>query len=67
MFANAADELAAARKAVADESVPQTHREKRARNAEDNHRWTATTLQNHLDSCVACQARESALRPAFKD
>jgi hypothetical protein len=66
MFANAADELAAARKAVADESVPQAHREKRVRNAEDNHRWTSTTLQNHLDSCVACQTRESVIRPAFK-
>jgi hypothetical protein len=66
MFANAADELAAARKAVADESIHPAHREKRVRNAEENHRWTSATLQNHLDSCVACQARESVMRPAFK-
>ncbi len=66
MFANAADELAAARKASADETIPKAHREKRLRNAEDNHRWTSATLQKHLDSCTACQARESAIRPAYK-
>ena len=66
MFANATDELAAARKAMADETVLLIHREKRVRNAEENHRWTAATLQNHLDSCVACQARESVIRPAFR-
>lgn len=66
MFANATDELAAARKALTDETVLLAHREKRVRNAEDNHKWAAETLRNHLGSCSACQARESAIRPAYK-
>ena len=58
--------LQQARKALADETVLLAHREKRLRNAEDNHKWTAEILRNHLGSCSACQARESAIRPAYK-
>jgi hypothetical protein len=66
MFANATDELGAARKAMADEAVLLVNREKRVRNAEENHKWTSATLIEHLNRCEACQSRESVMRPAYR-
>ena len=66
MHANAITELAQATDSMTDESIPLTQREKRLHHAKDNHQWTSKTLLHHLETCVACRARESALRPAYK-
>jgi hypothetical protein len=66
MFANATTELSAARLAITDEAIILVHRQKRLRDAEANHRWTSAKLLEHLNTCVACQERESAIRPAFR-
>jgi hypothetical protein len=66
MFANATTELAAARLALNDETIILVHRQKRLRDAESNHKWTSAKLLDHLNTCEACQARESAIRPAFR-
>ena len=66
MFANATTELAAARLALTDETIILVHRQKRLRDAESNHKWTSAKLLDHLNTCEACQARESAIRPAFR-
>ena len=65
MFANATTELASARVAMADETIILVHRQKRLRDAESNHKWTSAKLLEHLNTCVACQERASAIRPAF--
>jgi hypothetical protein len=65
MFANATTELAAARGVQTDESLPLEHRKKRLRDAEANHKWTSAKLLDHLNTCTACQERQSAIRPAF--
>ncbi len=66
MFANATTELAAARIAMTDEAFPHAHRQKRLRDAESNHKWTSAKLLEHLNTCTACQERQSAIRPAFR-
>jgi hypothetical protein len=66
MFANATTELAGARLALTDETIILVHRQKRLRDAESNHKWTSAKLLDHLNTCEACQARESAIRPAFR-
>ena len=66
MLVNATNELAAATDAASDKTVPVDQRERRRKNATNNHAWTSSTLLNHLTTCSACRERESALRPAFK-
>jgi hypothetical protein len=63
MVANAVTELAAAQVSLTDATVPLAQREKRVRNAEENHIWTSQMLVDHLRTCAACRARESAMRP----
>lgn len=65
MYANATTELAHATEAMIDESIPLAQREKRLRHAKENHQWSSKTLLEHLETCVACRTRESALRPAY--
>ena len=65
MFANATTELTAARVVMADETIILAHRLKRLRDAEANHKWTSAKLLDHLNTCTACQERQSAIRPAF--
>jgi hypothetical protein len=67
MHANATTELVHATESMIDESIPLAQRERRLHNARENHKWTSRTLLHHLDTCVACRARESALRPAYKE
>ena len=66
MYANATIELAHATESMIDESIPLAQREKRLRNAQENHKWSSNTLLHHLETCVACRSRESALRPTYK-
>jgi hypothetical protein len=66
MFANATTELASARVAMTDEAITHAHRQKRLQDAEANHKWTSAKLLEHLNTCTACQERQSAIRPAFR-
>lgn len=66
MYANATTELAHSTEAVTDESIPVAQRQKRLHDAQENHKWTSKTLLHHLETCTACRARESALRPSYK-
>lgn len=67
MLVNATNEMAAASEAMSDTSVPQSQRQRRLQNAKNNHTWSSTVLFEHLQSCSACRARESAVRPAYRE
>jgi hypothetical protein len=67
MLANAITELTAATEAMDDPSVPVEQRERRLQHARKNNTWTSSTLLEHVERCVACRERESAMRPAYKE